>query len=156
MRKQEEFARSLALGKDFEAAALLDLQTLFPACTIKDTSDIHRHEGKKFPDFSIFEGETVKALVDAKAKKAYYKHDKYYLPISEDFINDYKYHASKIGVPCMILFLVNENSKTHKGRKFLLQNIDIEPDMKLRFNNRHGHDLSFWYDIEKLVDISHL
>lgn len=147
----KNFEENLEKGKYFEKKIKPYLDLLNSDYIVRDTSDKHRVMGRKYPDFEVMRDGKIKLLIDAKYKKSYYKEGKWYLPVSIDFINDYIFHADRLGVPCAIVFGVSSESRKHKGKIFFVKNIKKVPHLLVPQNNEHGTEISCWYDISKLI-----
>ena len=150
----ERFERNLKVGKPFEEEALELLCKLYKHCTVKDTSDYHRVHGRKYLDFEIYNINGIIRLIDAKCKKVYRYQGTQCISMDETFFDHYSFHANRLGVPCTIIFKINEGSRSHVGELFVLKDLKETPFFKVPMDNRDGKHDSYFYPLSNLVRIN--
>lgn len=155
MASNEKFERNMEIGKPFEEEALELLRKLYKHCTVKDTSNYHRVQGMKYPDFEVIvEPKGIIRLIDAKCKKVYRYQGIPCISMDETFFDHYSFHANRLGVPCTIIFKINEGSRSHVGEMFVLKDLKETPFSKVPMNNRDGQHDSYFYPLSNLVRIN--
>jgi hypothetical protein len=152
--KRNQFQKNLIIGKSWEKQFGRWLTRNFDTAQyeIKDTSDQHRdHNNNQVPDFCVRNLTTNKVFwFDAKRRKVYRDNGNVYFGFDRRYLISYRAYAQLANSRAFVAFYDTQ----FDALNFYMLNVMQEPDLMLTFDNSHGSEPAFRWNIKILKKIS--